>query len=79
MSAQDTITARHRVRAGMAGRPQWERGTMGDAGLGHYQLAKLPVSALQMPLHCPPQAIEQQQQLEQQALASLQHWGVVHV
>ncbi len=44
--------------------------------LEHYQLAQLPVSALQMPLHCPPQAIAHHQQLEQQALGSLQHWGV---
>jgi hypothetical protein len=47
--------------------------------LEHYQLAQLPVSALQMPLHCPPQAIAHHQQLEQQALGSLQHWGVFHV
>ncbi|MCY9467394.1 hypothetical protein MWG46_08245, partial [Escherichia coli] len=54
-------------------------GTLAHQVLEHYQLTQLPVSALQMPLHCPPQAIAHHQQLEQQALASLQHWGVFHV
>ncbi|MGS5197193.1 DUF5682 family protein, partial [Escherichia coli] len=53
--------------------------TLAHQVLEHYQLAQLPVSALQMPLHCPPQAIAHHQQLEQQALASLQNWGVFHV
>ena len=53
--------------------------TLAHQVLEHYQLTQLPVSALQMLLHCPPQAIAHHQQLEQQALASLQHWGVFHV
>ncbi|MGQ7789344.1 hypothetical protein ACULNC_04980 [Shigella flexneri] len=55
--------------------PPRERGTLAHQVLEHYQLAQLPVLRhLQMPLHCPPQAIAHHQQLEQQAWASLQHW-----
>ena len=71
LSDDDFINALPDLRAAMAWLPPRERGT-----LAHQVL---PVSALQMPLHCPPQDIAHHQQLEQQALASLQHWGVFHV
>ncbi len=79
LSDADFINALPDLRAAMAWLPPRERGTLAHQVLEHYQLAQLPVSALQMPLHCPPQAIAHHQQLEQQALASLQHWGVFHV
>ncbi|MCN6530993.1 DUF5682 family protein, partial [Escherichia coli] len=79
LSDADFINALPDLRAAMAWLPPRERGTLAHKVLEHYQLAQLPVSALQMPLHCPPQAIAYHQQLEQQALASLQHWGVFHV
>ncbi|EEQ7230954.1 hypothetical protein LOP95_002871 [Escherichia coli] len=78
-SDADFINALPDLRAAMAWLPPRERGTLAHQVLEHYQLAQLPVSALQMPLHCPPQAIAHHQQLEQQALASLQNWGVFHV
>ncbi len=76
LSDADFINALPDLRAAMAWLPPRERGTLAHQVLEHYQLAQLPVSALQMPLHCPPQAIAHHQQLEQQALASLQYWGV---
>ena len=79
LSDDDFINALPDLRAAMAWLPPRERGTLAHQVLEHYQLAQLPISALQMPLHCPPQAIAHHQQLEQQALASLQHWGVFHV
>ncbi|MBA4411763.1 DUF5682 family protein [Escherichia coli] len=79
LSEADFINALPDLRAAMAWLPPRERGTLAHQVLEHYQLAQLPVSALQMPLHCPPQAIAHHQQLEQQALASLQNWGVFHV
>ncbi|HEA8611563.1 TPA: hypothetical protein RXP75_004121, partial [Escherichia coli] len=79
LSDADFINALPDLRAAMAWLPPRERGTLAHQVLEHYQLAQLPVSALQMPLHCPPQAIAHHQQLEQQALASLQNWGVFHV
>lgn len=79
LSDANFINALPDLRAAMAWLPPRERGTLAHQVLEHYQLAQLPVSALQMPLHCPPQAIAHHQQLEQQALASLQHWGVFHV
>lgn len=79
LSDADFINALPDLRAAMSWLPPRERGTLAHQVLEHYQLAQLPVSALQMPLHCPPQAIAHQQKLEQQALASLQHWGVFHV
>ncbi len=79
LSDADFINALPDLRAAMARLPPRERGTLAHQVLEHYQLAQLPVSALQMPLHCPPQAIAHHQQLEQQALASLQNWGVFHV
>ncbi len=79
LSNDDFINALPDLRAAMAWLPPRERGTLAHQVFEHYQLAQLPVSALQMPLHCPPQAIAHHQQLEQQALASLQHWGVFHV
>lgn len=74
LSEADFINALPDLRAAMAWLPPRERGTLAHQVLEHYQLAQLPVSALQMPLHCPPQAIAHHQQLEQQALASLQNW-----
>lgn len=74
LSDADFINALPDLRAAMAWLPPRERGTLAHQVLEHYQLAQLPVSALQMPLHCPPQAIAHHQQLEQQALASLQNW-----
>ncbi|MBM0911913.1 hypothetical protein JQN47_28110, partial [Escherichia coli] len=59
--------------------PTPERETMAHQELEHYQLPQPPVSALQMLLHCPPQAIAHHQQLEQQPLPTLQHWGDFHV
>lgn len=79
LSDADFINALPDLRAAMAWLPPRERGTLAHQVLEHYQLVQLPVSALQMPLHCPPQDIAHHQQLEQQALASLQHWGVFHV
>ncbi|HBQ6052134.1 TPA: hypothetical protein L3557_001364 [Escherichia coli] len=79
LSDADFINALPDLRAAMAWLPPRERGTLAHQVLEHYQLTQLPVSALQMLLHCPPQAIAHHQQLEQQALASLQHWGVFHV
>ncbi|MBO9075863.1 MAG: hypothetical protein J7D94_09200, partial [Escherichia coli] len=79
LSDADFTNALPDLRAAMAWLPPRERGTLAHQVLEHYQLAQLPVSALQMPLHCPPQAIAHHQQLEQQALASLQNWGVFHV
>ncbi|MED8960963.1 DUF5682 family protein [Escherichia marmotae] len=79
LSDADFINALPDLRAAMAWLPPRERGALAHQVLEHYQLAQLPVPALQMPLHCPPQTIAHHQQLEQQALASLQHWGVFHV
>ncbi|HFO3841194.1 TPA: DUF5682 family protein [Escherichia coli] len=79
LSDADFINALPDLRAAMAWLPPRERGTLAHQVLEHYQLVQLPVSALRMPLHCPPQDIAHHQQLEQQALASLQHWGVFHV
>lgn len=75
----DFINALPDMRAAMAWLPPRERGALAHQVLEHYQLAHLPASTLQMPLHCPPQTIAHHQQLEQQALAALQHWGVFHV
>ncbi len=62
LSDADFINALPDLRAAMAWLPPRERGTLAHQVLEHYQLAQLPVSALQMPLHCPPQAIAHHQQ-----------------
>ncbi|MFV2740171.1 hypothetical protein ACNI2D_54490, partial [Escherichia coli] len=55
LSDADFINALPDLRAAMAWLPPRERGTLAHQVLEHYQLAQLPISALQMPLHCPPQ------------------------
>ncbi len=79
LSEADFINALPDFRAAMAWLPPRDRGTLAHQELEHDQLTQLPVSALHMPLHCPPQAIAHHQHLAPQARASLQHWGVVHV
>lgn len=53
----DFINALPDMRAAMAWLPPRERGALAHQVLEHYQLAHLPASALQMPLHCPPQTM----------------------
>ena len=76
LADDEFILALPDLRAAMAWLPPRERGELARQVLDHYHMSMLPTSALQAPVACSPEQLLYHQQLEQQALAALRHWGV---
>lgn len=76
LADDEFILALPDLRAAMAWLPPRERGELARQVLDHYHMSMLPTSALQAPVACSPEQLIYHQQLEQQALAALRHWGV---
>lgn len=76
LAEDEFILALPDLRAAMAWLPPRERGALARQVLDHYHMTMLPTHVLQAPLPCTPERFTRHQQLEQQALAALQHWGI---
>ncbi len=76
LTEDEFILALPDLRAAMAWLPPRERGMLARQVLDHYHMTMLPAHALQASVSCSAEQLIHHQQLEQQALAALRHWGV---